>query len=456
MRVILLLLTLNLFLSVSAQKKVTFKKGSNICFIGNSITNAGEFHHNVFLYYATRFPKDEIRIYNCGISGDNVAGVLRRLDWDVLSHQPEYAVIMIGMNDVNRGLYPPASTSNADTLKLQESTIKTYTERLDSLVRRLLLNKVKVMLQKPSIYDQTAKTDKPNNFGVNDALKKCADFMQSLADKYDLPIVDYWTIMTDINKQVQAKDSAATIVGSDRVHPGSTGHLVMAYQFLKTNQLPQYVAQIEIKKDVKATLKASHNCTISNFSKAADQLQFTVKENALPFPTSEGQAEGLRLVPFTKDLNQEMFKVNDLKDGVYKFYIDSTFIGEFTSKQLAEGINLADIRKTPQFVQAMAVKESFNSYWKTESDLRTITHVEFKYLNSYEKKNDTAAVRSYLYDMLEKKFANGAYYKKQFDRYFQVKDHEAELHTQLESFYKQSYEMAQPKEHVFKILFKNN
>jgi endoglucanase len=43
-----------------SNKNTLFKNGERVCFVGNSITNNGEFHHNILLYYITRFPEKEV------------------------------------------------------------------------------------------------------------------------------------------------------------------------------------------------------------------------------------------------------------------------------------------------------------------------------------------------------------------------------------------------------------
>ena len=197
--------------------------------MGNSITSNGEFLHNILLYYITRFPDQPVNFYNCGISGDVTGGVINRMEDDILVHQPTHAVVMLEMNDVNRSLYGSKTTTNADTLRRREDAINAYKVNLEKIANIFHSNNVNVILEKPSIYDQSAKLPGANNYGVNDALKTCADFIGTLAEKYKLPTSDYWSLMEQINRDMQKKDPAATITGPDRVHPASAGHFVMAY-----------------------------------------------------------------------------------------------------------------------------------------------------------------------------------------------------------------------------------
>ena len=84
-----------------SQNTPIFKTGDRICFIGNSITHSGEFHHNIMLYHSTRFPDVQFKIFNCGVSGDKAVSITNRMDSDILVLKPNIAVLMIGMNDVN-------------------------------------------------------------------------------------------------------------------------------------------------------------------------------------------------------------------------------------------------------------------------------------------------------------------------------------------------------------------
>ena len=325
-----------------------FHKGDRVCFVGNSITNNGEFYHNILLYYATRFPDEPITFFNCGISGDVCSGVLKRMNSDILIHNPNYAVIKLGMNDVNRSMYNLHSNNNADTLAKREDAINSYKTNLDKIINIFLSKNIKVILQKPTIYDQTAVLKRENNFGVNDALKRCADYIQTLADKYKLPVVDYWTILNNVNNEVQKKDSTATIIGQDRIHPGSVGHLIMAYQFLKTINAPQTVAEIIIDNDAANSNRQSKNCVLSDFKNIKKEISFQVKENSLPFPTTDGQKQALELLPIVNDLSVEKFVVKGGK-GKKELLIDNSIIGTFASEELANGINLTLYSNTPQY-----------------------------------------------------------------------------------------------------------
>lgn len=433
-----------------------FEKGSKVCFVGNSITHAGEFHHNILLYHITRFPGQPVRFFNCGISGDVTGGVLERMEDDILVHKPTHAVIMLGMNDVSRSLYQSKPTANADTLRLREAAINTYKANLEKIVNIFLSKNIRVILQKPSIYDQTARVPALNNFGVNDALKTCADFIGELAKKYKLPTVDYWTIMTQINREMQKKDSLFTITGPDRVHPASAGHLVMAYQFLKSEGAPRYVSKIVVDKTTKKSSGKSLNCEIKSITRRKNGVSFVARENALPFPFSANQQKGLELVPFVNDLNVELLQVHDLNPGQYQLAIDDSIIGIFSEAQFSKGINMAEYTNTPQCRQSAQIREMLSELWKMETVLRNIKLVEYnRYFKESPYKENLSLLKTHLDSVFTVKYKIPSL-KSRLEKYITDKPRQKEYEKASEELMQKAFRLATPLDHVFEITLKLN
>ncbi len=359
-----------------------FESNDRVCFIGNSITMNGRFYNYLQLFYATRFPDSKIQFFNCGISGDITGGVLKRLQSDILVHNPTWSVLMIGMNDVNRQLYGKSRENEAGIEGKREEALSLYFANVDSLVKILILGKSKVILQTPSIYDQTAELASANFFGVNDALGKCAIFLKGLAVKYNLPVVDYWTVMGEVNKKIQENDPGATIVGEDRVHPGVMGHFLMAYEFLKAQQAPEYVSLLSIDRKKQKVQKA-WRCTISDIKYKTDDISFVSNEISLPYPRLSADFNPDSLFSFTDDFNKEILQVKSLKKGSYLLTIDSVVIGEYSQGTLEEGINLANNALTPQYQQSLKILKLLFEYWKVVADQRAIKYVEFEHLSNF-------------------------------------------------------------------------
>lgn len=440
----------------AAENKPFFKAGDRVCFVGNSITNAGEFHHNILLYHITRFPNVPATVFNCGVSGDDTERVIRRMENDILVNKPTKAIIMLGMNDVRRSLYSEKPATDPGTLKQRDEAIEIYKANYEQIVQTFLSKNISVVLQKPSIYDQTAKLPTANGLGVNDALKQCADFIQHVAQKYQLATVDYWTIMTTINAEIQKKDSTATITSKDRVHPQSTGHFIMSYQFLKSMNAPKFVSKIVINKNAIRSSKQSLNCKIESLEQTRNQLKFVVKENALPFPMVETYSEGAKLVPFVDDFNNQILKIEKLPKGNYQLLIDNILIGEFSYPAIKEGINLALFQKTPQYMQALQVREVLKELWQLESGLRGLKFIEGnRFFQESPDKDDVAGMKARLYPLFEKSYpSNSAFFKSQLDKYFQIKPLEQNYLQKSDSLRLKAFELAQPKFHSF-ILNRN-
>ncbi len=58
------------------------------------------------------------------------------------------------MNDVNRGLYSRSKNSEPGIEKTRQENLDLYHERMEKIIKILLKNNSKVILQKPTIYDQ--------------------------------------------------------------------------------------------------------------------------------------------------------------------------------------------------------------------------------------------------------------------------------------------------------------
>jgi lysophospholipase L1-like esterase len=450
---IILLLFSIFFLSAQTKGNLFFNAGDRVCFIGNSITNNGQYHHNILLYHTTRFPNQKLQFFNCGISGDTIQGVLKRLESDILINKPNKAVIMVGMNDVKSKFYGTKPTNNADTLRLRKQALAIYQVNLEKMINILLSKKITVILQKPSIYDETAQFSTPTHLGVNAALGKCAEIMEAFAVKYKLQTVDYWTPMTKMNREMQLKNPQATLTCSDRVHPAATGHFVMAYHFLKAEKAPAFVSQIMLDKNKKQPSSESKNCVISSIQLENNKFSFKVKEGALPFPIVAEQKEGVELVPFNAEFNIELLKVTGLSKGDYKLSIDGVLIDKFSAAQFSEGINLANYPSTPQYKQAMSVRDILWELRTVVSKYRGVKFIECN--NEFNKCPDKKELRI-VQNYMDSVFTTGVYktnpyYKERLKDYIQNKPKEPEFLQQAMELREKSFKVAQPIEHLFTI-----
>ena len=441
--------------TIHAAQVPQFQDGDRVCFVGDSITHGGSYHSVVYLYYLTRFPNREIRVWNKGISGDRVHRVLHRLDEDIALAKPTVATVMLGMNDVGGWLYGSNKT-DAASQQAQQKELERYYHDMAALIHEFEAIDSEVVLVTPSIYDQTAELKTHNDFGRNDGLGKCADFVKRTASSKGQGFVDFYEAMGVINAQVQRDDPAATIVGADRVHPGADpGHFIMGYLFLKAQGVPQLVSRMVLDAKAKRVLEAA-NSSVSDAQFGDGSLSFTALEYALPFPQTESIAKGLALLPFEQEMNQELLSVKNLPDGDHTLSIDGIAVGAWSAAQFSEGINLASNELTPQYQQALKVKQLNDTRNHLNSQMRDAA---FTFYNSGLSESDVdvddpTAVEAFLAEKLKDVEEQPwyAYYKENFDAYSEIRAQEDQIRSELETLHERLYQVNQPVVHHYTLI----
>jgi endoglucanase len=430
-----------------------FKDGDTVCVIGDSITHGGRYHSFVYLFYATRFPDRKIKMHNCGISGDTAAGACRRFDWDIAVHKPTAATILLGMNDVGRNFYGKEK-SDAKSKQQQKAAIDAYVKNMGQLAEDLRKIKCRMIFLTPTTYEQNAEMETPNFYGCNDGLANCGKEVKKLAKKFHSGLIDVHALMDEVNEKGQKEDKAFTIVGKDRVHPGDVGHFVVAYAILKAQGMPAYVSKMVIDAEA-GKAKEEENCKISALKAAKNEVSFECLENALPYPVPDAAKDALKLVPFEKEMNQEVLEVIGLAPGAYELLIDNESVGEYSADELKTGVNLAANTNTPQYKQALAVGEMNSKRQSLESArIRAIACVRHGMLSKVKvDPNDFEAAKKVMLDQLEKMKDSQyyAYNKAMVDAFIKYKPEEKETITQIEDAMTGMYETAKPKTHTYMI-----
>jgi lysophospholipase L1-like esterase len=360
-------------LPVHAQTASDFaiKSGDRVVFYGDSITDQRMYSLMTEQYIVTRFPGLNVRFVHSGWGGDRVTGggggpIDLRLDRDVTSYKPSVVTVMLGMNDAS---YRP----------FDANIFKTYADGYKHLVSKLKTDNpgVRLTLIKASPFDDITR---PVSFpgGYNAVLLRYSDFVGELAASEGASTADLNGPVVDMLRRAQATDpsNAAKII-PDRVHPDWGGHLIMAECLLKAWGAPALVSDVAI--DAASGKATTRNAKVGGFTKSAGGvIRWNATEGALPFPLSSVAGNGddapynlaVASSDFVEALDQEMLKVTNLTSGRYRLTIDGKTAGEFSSAQLAQGINLA-VLPTPMLEQARLVGrltqirgEVHNSRWR--------------------------------------------------------------------------------------------
>jgi lysophospholipase L1-like esterase len=412
---LMLIGSIGIFPVAYAQKVASFKAGDRVAFVGNSITDGGHYHSYIWLYYMTHFPNMRITCFNAGIGGDAIGQIADRFDDDVLSKKPTVLTLSWGMNDSGYFEWNHADAQEVFDKKMVNS-YKTYGLIADKLKQR---PEIRTILIGGSPYDETTKFTTKNIWPHKSAaLASIIAHQEQSANDNHWAFVDFFHPMTEINKREQAKDSTFSLTPNDRVHPDNDGHLVMAYLFLKAQGLDnKVVADININAKNKQASRAI-NCRITNVMAAADSLSFNYLANSLPYPIDtvprswgnhKKQSEALKLVPFTNEFNKELLTVKNLKSGNYNLLIDGEQMGTWSAQQFADGINMAEITATPQYQQAIQIRELNEERWEIERRLRMYIWMEYDFLKGKNLlyKDNNAAMDTVKKYALKDIFVNG-------------------------------------------------
>jgi lysophospholipase L1-like esterase len=352
-----------------------FKNGDVWCALGDSITHGGSYHHDVELFYVTRYPENSLKVINCGVGGDTARGALRRLGWDCLDHKPSVVSVMLGMNDVNRNLYDATNAPSPELERLKADADASYRTNMASLTSLITNTGARLILITPSIFDDTGDLKATNKPGCAAALTRYANDVKTLAAQRGAEVVDFNGSMTAINTSIQKTNAAGTIVGADRVHPGPVGHFVMAYEFLKAQKPLARVSLIGVDAST-GKPAGCERCDVSDIKAKPDEVSFTCLEKSLPYPVPDEKKPALGLVLLMDELNGEILKVTGLKAGSYQLVIDDIPIRTYTAEKLASGVNIS-AEQTPQSNQALLVAEILKKKWDAALKLRNIAAFEY-------------------------------------------------------------------------------
>ncbi len=208
------------------------KPGDVILFQGDSITDAGRAKDKTdvandqpalgsgYAWLAAsellvERPKDGLRIYNRGISGNKVYQLAERWDTDCLDLKPTLLSILIGVNDIWHTL----NGNYKGTVEIYERDYRALLERT-----RKALPKVKLVVCDPFVLRCGAVNEKW--FPEFDHYRAAA---RRVADAFKATFVPFQTMFIEAAKYAPPNHWAG-----DGVHPTSAGASMMGYFWLRT------------------------------------------------------------------------------------------------------------------------------------------------------------------------------------------------------------------------------
>jgi len=135
----------------------------------------------------------DVDVINAGVSGDTTAGGLSRMDW-TLAEPVDAMLVILGGNDLLRGINPEASREN-----------------LDGILSRLGREGIPAML---------AGLPAPGNYGPE--FQRAFERMYvDLAGIHDVPL--YPDFMQPLSDKADAGQSFSDLMQDDHIHPNADG-----------------------------------------------------------------------------------------------------------------------------------------------------------------------------------------------------------------------------------------
>lgn len=207
-----------------------FENGDRIVFAGDSVTDMGSTNpvgeglfDNVGRSYVrvvenmlvSWYPELNIRVTNSGISGNTSRDLLERFDRDVVSLNPDWVSICIGINDVWRQFDCPAMP---DTHVLPDE----YKANMEKMILSVK-DKVKGIFILTPYYMEPNREDK-----MRARMDEYVAICKELADKYNCIFVDFQKMYEDF-----CKIRHSSCIAWDRIHPNQMGATLMAKEFFK-------------------------------------------------------------------------------------------------------------------------------------------------------------------------------------------------------------------------------
>jgi lysophospholipase L1-like esterase len=161
------------------------------------------------------YPEAAIRTINMGTSGNTVRDLKNRWQTDVLDLKPDWLSIMIGINDVWRQFDSPRQPEGHVYAEEYESTLRSLVTKTRPTLKGLVMM-TPFYIEPNSADPMRAKMDQ---YGA---------IVKKIADEVDAVFVD-----TQAAYNSALQHQYAGNLAWDRVHPGTTGHMILALAFLR-------------------------------------------------------------------------------------------------------------------------------------------------------------------------------------------------------------------------------
>jgi lysophospholipase L1-like esterase len=205
------------------QRRKFFQSAMFLPFLGHSVATKSD-----------DVTSSETVVVNAGIGGNNTVDLLRRIEKDCLSHQPDLTILTVGTNDMN-------SRKHID--------LPVFGENLTRIISLLKVAKSNVLLTTLlPVYEPYLMERHPRTFyepeGHYARKKQYNNLIRKIAEDQKLPLIDMHHIFEATGEIGEGKESLlqneVNSQKKDGVHPTPDGYRTMAiaiYQLLEQSGL---------------------------------------------------------------------------------------------------------------------------------------------------------------------------------------------------------------------------
>jgi lysophospholipase L1-like esterase len=346
--------------AVSRAAEAGLQANDLVAICGDSITEQKQYSVDIEDYLIMCKPTPGVRAEQFGWGGETSWGFLSKMPVFTLPFKPTVATTSYGMND---GAYSPMNDEKATHYREAETGIIEAFKKAGVHF---------IVLGSPGAVDSTTFHHSPEQAVMyNKTLAALTDIGRDVAQKEGVTFADVHSIMMDVMAKAKAKyGDDYVFAGPDGVHPGSNGHLVMAYAYLKALGVDGNIGTITVDLAAnKAEATEGHKILSVN----GGMIQ--VQSSRYPFcfygdpKTSNATTGVIDFFPFNDDLNRfRLVVTNPGADKVKVTWGDSS--KEFSAADLAKGINLAaEFLNNPFSKPFMAVQDKVRHQQNQETSL---------------------------------------------------------------------------------------
>ncbi len=313
-----------------AQQSFYLMDNDVVVFYGDSITDQRMYTVAAETFILTRFPELKVRFVHSGWGGDRVTGggggtIEERLKRDVTFFKPTVMTVMLGMNDGRyRSFDPDIFRAYADGYQKILDLLKPDNPNL------------RLTLIQPSPYDDVTRAPAFDP-GYNQTLLRYSAFVRDLAGKNGHATADLNTGVVEMLRAANATDpTTAKLIIPDRVHPGWSGHFIMAAELLKAWNAPKIVTAVELNLAAKKIANQQNTAVTGLRADPGVSYSWTQKDGALPMPLPDKSPATLLAVKssdFYDKLNVQWLKLTGL-DAAKKWTIriNGVKLGDFSGR----------------------------------------------------------------------------------------------------------------------------